>query len=313
MSFKDDVRTGLTAPNKQISSRYFYDAAGDKLFQAIMHLPEYYLTRSEMEIMQNNALNMIHALGWGEVEFDLVEFGAGDGLKSKVFMKSLLQNTSKFRYIPIDISADVLVDLKASCEEELPGVEVEPIHAEYFQALDQLGSNSHRPKLVLFLGSSIGNFLHDRSVLFLSNLHKYLTTDDRILIGFDLKKNPNTILAAYNDSQGVTRAFNVNVLKRINRELEADFDLNAFSHYPFYDPETGLAKSYLVSEKSQTVVIKSLDLVVEFKPGEIIHTEISRKYDEGSIHQIFKEASFEVVKHFYDCRHYFVDTLAKPK
>lgn len=311
MSFKEDVLNGFRAKAKHLSSKYFYDAKGDKIFQDIMKMPDYYLTDSEYEIFSTQAKAIFDALQLDGRKFDLVEFGAGDGFKTKVLIERLLETKAKFRYIPIDISNDVLRDLKADFESSFPDLEVEPENAEYFQALENIRKKSDNPKVVLFIGSSIGNFLQERTVAFLDGLYAELKSGDKALIGFDLQKNPKTILRAYNDSEGITKSFNMNVLERINRELGGHFDLEAFDHYPNYDPESGLAKSYIVSLKNQKVRIDDLDETFTFSEGECIHTEISRKYTLEQIEDLFKGSNFTLVEHFLDSKHYYVDTLAK--
>jgi len=311
MGLAEDVTRGLTSKNKFILSRYFYDAQGDQLFQEIMKMPEYYLTNSEYEIFSTKGAEVLKAFSNEAKSFDLVEFGAGDGTKTRILLKRLLENGADFRYIPIDISADVLENLKESLEEEIPELEVRPENAEYFAALENIRKESARPKLILFIGSSIGNFKEEVIKKFLDELFDKMSSGDQILLGYDLMKDPNIILRAYNDAAGITRAFNLNVLKRINRELDADFDLEAFEHYPFYDPESGYAKSYLVSLKKQSVHLKNIQLTVDFEVGEVIHTEISRKFKVADIERYFSNSGFHTVEHFFDCRHYFVDTLAK--
>lgn len=313
MSFKEDVLQGLSDNPKHLSSRYFYDAEGDKIFQAIMRMPEYYLTDAEYEIFSTRARAIFEALNVGDSMFDLVEFGAGDGFKTKVLIRRLLEAKVNFRYIPIDISGDVLRQLKASVQKDFPSLAVEPENAEYFQALRNISARSPNPKLVLFIGSSIGNFLEDRTLKFLRGLYDQLNTGDNALVGFDLKKNPKTILEAYNDPAGITKAFNLNILKRINRELGGHFDLEAFDHYPVYDPDSGLAKSYLVSLKKQSVSIEGLNTTFNFDPGETIHTEISRKYTLPVIENLFEKSGFRLVEHFFDCKHYYVDTLVEKR
>ena len=289
MSFREDVKKGLSAQQKRVHSKYFYDALGDKLFQEIMKLPEYYLTNSELEIFKNQSAHILDEFNTDGNFFDLIEFGAGDGTKTKLLIKGLLENGAEFRYLPIDISKDVLVELEKDFQNEFPGLKIAPQNQDYFSALDYIYSESDNPKLVLFLGSSIGNFNSESAVEFLSSLNSKLKSGDQALIGFDLRKNPNVILNAYNDSKGITRAFNLNLLSRINRELNADFDLSKFEHYPFYDPETGLAKSYIVSLELQEVYIQRIGLNVHFDAGECIHTEISKKFTINEIQDISSE------------------------
>lgn len=309
MGFLEDVVEGLTSENKHISSRYFYDARGDALFQAIMKLPEYYLTNSEYEILSSQAGDILKALELDGAIFDLVEFGAGDGVKTKILIEQLLKEGAHLRYIPIDISADVLAGLQGRFEKYFPGLEIIPENAVYFDAVERINEMSTNPKLILFLGSSIGNFSGDETVEFLKVLQSKLRKGDKVLVGFDMRKDPQIILNAYNDNQGVTKAFNLNLLTRMNRELGADFQVEAFSHYPFYDPESGLAKSYIVSKKKQTVSITKADLTVEFEPGEVIHTEISKKFTINEIESFATKTDLAIKEHFFDCRHYYVNTL----
>lgn len=311
MGLAEDVASGLSKEVKCLHSRYFYDAEGDKLFQQIMKMPEYYLTGCEYEIFSTRGADILKAFSTGSKPFDLLEFGAGDGTKTRILLKRLLENGADFRYVPIDISGDVLQALKGDLATEFPQLTVRPENAEYFSALDNLQLESDRPKLVLFIGSSIGNFTEKVISRFLEGLYEKLNPGDQVLIGYDLMKNPHTILQAYNDTAGITKAFNLNILRRINRELGANFQLESFDHYPYYDPETGLAKSYLVSLKQQNVRVDALKQNFDFAVGEVIHTEISRKFRAADMEAYFQRAGFEVVEHFYDCKHYFTDTLAK--
>jgi len=309
MSFEEDVKQGLTAKQKRLHSKYFYDSTGDELFQEIMGLPEYYLTSAELEIFQNQTNTILEVFNNEHRFFDLLEFGAGDGMKTKILVKELLNNGAKFRYLPIDISQAVLEGLEKDFHSEFPTLEIEPRNKDYFSALSDVYSESDNPKLVLFLGSSIGNFNKKSAVVFLSELKQKLKKGDQALIGFDLRKNPHTIISAYNDSKGVTKRFNLNLLSRINRELGADFDLSKFDHYPFYDPETGLAKSYIVSLEEQSINLKNCGVTVHLDKGECIHTEISKKYTIEEIEEIVSESGFGLVKHFFDSKHYYTNTL----
>lgn len=311
MNLKEEVEKGLSAPQKAIPSRFFYDTQGDKIFQAIMRLPEYYLTKSEYEVFATQTPEILKKLNLDKKPFDLIEFGAGDGFKTKILIQNLIKEKTNFKYIPIDISNDVLQTLQSAFLKKFPDLEMVPYNGEYFDALQKIGVESKNPKVVLFLGSSIGNFNQDRTNRFLKSLYQFLNKDDHVIIGFDLKKNPYTILKAYNDSQGVTRAFNMNLLMRINRELDADFNLENFEHYPTYDPITGFAKSFLVSTIKQTVTIKAIGKSFDFEAGETIHTELSRKFTVDQINSLFENFSFEILDHFFDCKHYYSVALAK--
>ncbi len=306
-TFAEDVRQGLTSDPKFLLSRYFYDAAGDKLFQKIMELPEYYLTGCEFEILQTHWSSILRQMDG--LPFDLVELGAGDGLKTRILIRQFLAQKADFHYLPIDISGSVLAHLRNVLNEKWPELPVTPVEGEYFSALHEIDRLSDRRKLVLFLGSNIGNMDQERAAGFLQKLRDRLHPDDLLLVGFDLKKDPEVILAAYNDSQGVTRDFNLNLLRRINRELGADFDLSAFRHWPVYNPLSGDTKSYLVSEKEQTVRIKALELEVPFRKWESIDMELSKKYDRPEIEWLAEHAGFEVENWFFDEKQYFADVL----
>ncbi|MDZ4679593.1 MAG: L-histidine N(alpha)-methyltransferase [Saprospiraceae bacterium] len=306
-AFAEDVQQGLTDNPKHLLSRYFYDAAGDRLFQKIMNLPEYYLTWCEFEIFQKHRDAIFRKLD--DVPFDLIELGAGDGLKTQVLLQHFLNQKADFRYLPIDISGSVLEHLQETLKERWPELLVTAIEGEYFSALQDVDRLSDRRKLVLFLGSNIGNMNQEQAADFLRQLRQRMHSGDWLLVGFDLKKDPDIILAAYNDLQGVTRAFNLNLLHRINRELGADFDLTAFRHCPVYNPLTGDMKSYLVSEKQQTVRIEALELEIPFRKWEAIDMELSKKYDRPEITRLAEFAGFEVEQWFFDEKEYFVNVL----
>lgn len=308
-SFANDVRDGLSSQPKKLSSKYFYDNRGSELFQKIMALPEYYLTDCEYEIMDSFKGEMLHYFTQDGKPFDLIEFGAGDGLKTKILLRHFTEQAANFRYLPIDISAGALKELEGTLRSEFPKLALEPQHNDYFGALEQLGTSGDRQRIVLFMGSNIGNFKDNEALHFLKQLRSNMGTGDLLLIGFDLKKSPELILAAYNDAAGVTREFNLNLLKRINRELDGNFVIDQFEHRPSYDPETGEARSYLMSKVAQEVHIGAVDQAFSFAAEEPIHTEISRKYDLAQIHYLAMEAGFAPETDFTDHRNYFTDSL----
>lgn len=227
--FEKEVCSGLTDYPKHLSSKYFYDKKGDKLFQDIMAMPTYYLTDCEYEILENNK-EKITELFANSGTFDLIELGAGDGKKTKILLKEFSDKNIDFTYVPIDISENALNQLHNSCEKEIPKVNVLPIQGTYFEALKEIKHRKNR-KVILFLGSNIGNLEHDQAVVFMKKIQQLMQPNDLLLIGFDQKKNPKTILDAYNDQEGVTAAFNKNILARINTELDGNFDLNQFLHW----------------------------------------------------------------------------------
>jgi L-histidine N-alpha-methyltransferase len=305
--FAQDVKEGLSSDAKYLSSRYFYDETGDRLFQKIMALPEYYLTDCEYEIFDTQKNSILSALDIKE-HFDLVELGAGDGYKTKILLKHFQKNAD-FEYFPVDISANALELLRDSLAKEFAGLRVHALNHEYFKALEELNSFDDSPKVILFLGSNIGNFTPQRADDFFSKLCQVMNSGDQIICGIDLKKNPDVILSAYNDSTGITRDFNLNLLQRINRELGANFDQRKFEHYPVYNPQSGECRSYLISQAAQEVTIETLGQTFFFEKYEAIHMETSRKYSLKEIEHLAEHNSFRVKQHFTDSRNYFTDSL----
>ncbi len=306
--FAADTKRGLTASPKFLLSKYIYDERGSQLFQDIMNTKEYYLTNAEHEVFELQKQKMLDLFQAGTATFELLEFGAGDGLKTKVLLRHFTEQKANFEYLPIDISEDALEGLSTSLAKELPSLIVKPLHDTYFTALEKLEDDTRR-KIVLFLGSNIGNFRDDEALGFFKHLRKELHQGDMAVIGADLRKDPNIIRAAYDDAKEVTRDFHLNHLVRMNRELGANFDLNKFGYYTFYNPETGEVRSYLYSKAAQTVYIEHLDLKVSFTANEAIHTEISRKYTLEQLEQMAQKSGFEVVEHLFDSRYYFTDTV----
>jgi len=304
-SFKKEVFEGLTNFPKYLSSKYFYDKTGDKLFQDIMDLPEYYLTNCEFEILSMHTQAISEIFKGGKSGFDLIELGAGDGKKTKILLKYLAEKNINFVYKPIDISQNAIDSLAATLKLELPEVSVDPEIGEYFEVLERLKDYKARKKVIMLLGSNIGNLLHPRAIDFLTKLQETMTDDDLLFMGFDQKKDPQTILDAYNDPTGITAAFNKNILTRINNELGGNFDLKKFKHWERYDPETGTAKSFLVSQESQKVHIEALELEINFEPWETIHTEISQKYDDKIVEWLADESGLTIETHFTDSKDYY--------
>lgn len=311
--FAKDVQEGLSASPKRLSSKYFYDEEGDRIFQSIMEMPEYYLTRSEFEILEMNKEPLLELFKNSSGRFNLIEFGAGDGLKTKILLRHFTEKETDFRYIPIDISGNVLKQLVGDLKEELPELNVKPLQDDYFRALSSLSQKADCREVVLFLGSNIGNFSEEEAIDFLTKLSDNLNSGDLMLIGFDLKKDPEIVRKAYNDPAGITRAFNMNLLKRINSELGGDFDLQKFQHYQMYDPDGGEARSFLISREKQEVYIHALEESFSFEPWEPVHVEISRKYDLATIEKYAQQAGFGIRELFYDCRHYYVNALWEKK
>ncbi len=305
--FERDVKAGLSREPKQLSSKYFYDKRGDEIFQKIMQLEEYYLPKCETEILKTQTSEIAQQIGARRL--DVLELGAGDGSKTVVFLENLISLSKKVRYIPMDISSNILEVNKVNMHKNLPHMEIEPVVGDYFQTMEIMKDQTNT-KLVLFMGSNIGNFKNEAAIAFLKMVYGFLHPGDYLLMGVDLRKNPKTILAAYNDSQGVTKEFNLNLLHRINRELGADFDLEAFDHYPLYDPVAGIALSYLVSLRDQKVAFED-GTEIFFKKDELIHTEVSQKYSLEELNILGSKTGFSEVKHFTDQKEYFSTSLFK--
>lgn len=304
-TFAKEVDEGLRGAVKSLPSRYFYDSKGDEIFVKIMNMPEYYLTNSELEIFHDQTSELISSFGMNGDHFEVVELGAGDGLKVVKLLKQL--NGSNFTYAPIDISVNAVKKLKTRLLGEIPGLDFDGKQGEYFEVLDSLKDVGK--KVILFLGSNIGNLTDSRAHKFMMKISESMNALDKLLIGFDLKKDPKVIENAYNDPHGFTREFNLNLLCRINRELGGDFSINKFEHVPEYDDSTGVALSYLVSTEEQTIHIKATGASYKFRKGERIHTEISRKYDLKTIKKIAKDTGLIVKETFYDSRKFFIDVL----
>jgi L-histidine N-alpha-methyltransferase len=305
--FAKDVLKGLSSSPKKLLSKYLYDNKGSKLFEEIMHLPEYYPTKCEFEILENYKKQILEFFSPGE-ELEMVDLGAGNGLKTMILVKLFLRKI-KFRYASIDISEIALVELENSLKNKFPSLSMESLHTEYIDGLKKLKKNNDTKKLVLFLGSNIGNFTIRESLQFLKEVKDSLNKDDLFLIGFDLKKDPEVVRKAYNDSKGVTSEFNLNILKRINTELGARFDLQKFLFYPTYDPITGETKSYVISKERQEVYIERLDKSFVFEKWEAVHTECSNKFDAEIIKELAEKSGFAVEANFHDSKEYFVDSL----
>lgn len=303
--FAEEVKEGLTSSPKRLSSKWFYDEIGDDLFVKIMNMPEYYLTNSEFEIFSKKANELIDAFGVNDQYFELIELGAGDGTKTIELLKAL--QGKDFVYRPIDISINAIDKITQRIKNELPIVKVEGAQGEYFSALKTL--KSAHPKVILFMGSNLGNMLDAQANQFLIALSEVMNSGDKLLLGLDLKKKEEIVLPAYNDAQGFTAAFNLNLLDRINKELGADFNRAGFEHKPQYDEQTGLAKSYLQSSVKQEVRIEAIDKTMYFEEGETIFMEISRKYDENAIQEISANTSLNLIAQLYDSKKWFSDFI----
>lgn len=306
-TFAADVLEGLSAEHKHLSSKYFYDDNGSRIFMEIMKMPEYYPTNCEFEILSQQSGNILEKLPFKE-KFNIVEFGSGDGVKTKQLLSAFIDKGADFTYIPIDISQEAIDALHENITASLPGIKVKPRTGDYFEILEDITKDA-TPNLFLFLGGNIGNYRRDEALSLLQKFNSGMKTGDMLLMGMDLKKNPRTIQNAYDDAQGITKAFNINLLSRINNELDADIKLDQFDFYSNYNPENGEVNSYLVSLKDQHIHSTVLNTTFHLERDELIWTELSQKYSFEEINKLAKETGFSVVHNFMDCKHYFTDSL----
>ncbi|WP_034670603.1 L-histidine N(alpha)-methyltransferase [Ectobacillus panaciterrae] len=303
-SLKEEVLMGLRQNQKQLHPKLFYDEKGSKLFNQITTLPEYYLTRSEKEILTTFHSDICAFIGHNS---PLIELGCGSEEKIQLILESLQRGN---RYIPIDISREALNNTVEKLLDSYPLLDVKAIRADYTQALSFLCQGSEEKKVILFLGSTIGNFDENDREKFLCQLAKNLNPNDGLLIGIDLKKSPRLLEAAYNDSQGITAAFNKNLLHRINLELDANFQVEQFTHHAFFNNVKNRIEMHLISNTVQEVLIGNETF--SFLPGETIHTENSYKFDLKEYEQILVKVGLCLRKVWTDKQNYFAVTYIEP-
>ncbi|MFQ5606611.1 MAG: L-histidine N(alpha)-methyltransferase [Candidatus Zixiibacteriota bacterium] len=308
-SFALEVLVGLSDSVKSLPSKYLYDTRGSELFTRITNLPEYYLTDCESEVLRTYA-SEIATLVQG-APFNLVELGAGTGAKTKILLEDFHKRKLDFQYVPIDISEGAMKELIEDTGSAFSKTKVNGLVADYFNGLKWLNNQNQRRNVVLFLGSSIGNFANSEAKFFLRNVWNCLSDGDVALIGFDLKKDIETLLWAYNDSKGVTAEFNLNLLKRINAELGGQFDVTKFRHYGTYNVFTGAMESFLVSMVEQKVYIDMIGRSFGFREWEPIRTEYSFKFLESDISALASDTGFDVERMLTDSQRYFIDSVWK--
>lgn len=302
-----EVYRGLTAMPKTLSPWLFYDEAGSRLFEDITKLPEYYLTRTERGIFARYADEILECAGYRPVT--MIELGAGTAAKTGLLLRAAVRRQGAVDYVPIDVSETALAAAKEHIEADIPGVRVMSRLADYTEGIAEVPVDGHR-RLVLYIGSSIGNFEPGDAVRVLREVRRRMAPGDLLLLGADHVKDRQTLLRAYNDGAGVTAAFNQNILARINRELGADFNLRLFRHRAKWNAEQSRVEIYLTSVMAQTVTIPALDLDVRFARGETIHTENSYKFTAESIGSIVERAGFNVTHSWTDEREWFGVYLA---
>ncbi|MBA3555446.1 MAG: L-histidine N(alpha)-methyltransferase [Gemmatimonadales bacterium] len=301
-----EVAEGLSLPQKELPPKYFYDHRGSELFEEITRLPEYYQTRTERALLERGMPELIRRLGARA----LIELGAGSAEKSRVILDAMCAAGTAELYVPIDVSATFLSQTAGRVRREYPGLLVEPAIADIAEALN-LPRRLPRPSLYAFLGGTIGNFYPAAAIRLLRRVRAALHSSDRFLMGVDLRKEKDRIEAAYNDRQGVTAAFNRNMLLVLNHELGADFDPMAFEHRAFYEPVTHRIEMHLVSQRDQQVLIPGL-APVTFAAGESLRTEISAKHDRASVTELFDAAGLRISGWVTDADALFALVLGAP-
>ncbi len=302
-----EVAAGLTSTPKHLSPKYFYDAAGSALFEEITKLPEYYLTSTECAIFHRYADEMVRAAG---EDLTVLELGAGSAAKSIVILQALQERQSEVRFVPIDVSESALDEAVMRVGDELPQVVVTPAVMDYTEGLDGIGRSEGR-KLVLYIGSSIGNFEPFQAGALLRKLRSSLNPGDAVLLGTDMRKAANILIPAYDDSRGVTAAFNKNVLAHINRELDADFDFASFAHRAIWNSEASRIEMHLESLIDQTVHIPGARLSFHFRAGETIHTENSYKFTMPMLQAVVENGGFHIERTWSDPRQWFTVHLLR--
>lgn len=300
---------GLTDNPKRLPCLYFYDEIGSQLFERICDLPEYYPTRTERSILQNHADDLVAHV---DHHVDLVELGSGSASKTRLVVEALLRRHGQLRFIPVDISRSILEESSRALVEDYDDLEVFAVAGEYHDGLDYLKEQGGPPRLILWLGSNVGNFSRPDAIHFLRRLHESMRSIDRVLIGIDLVKDPAILVAAYDDAEEVTAAFNKNLLTRVNHDLGGHFDLDAFTHEARWNAQEGRIEMHLVSQRVQTVRIDGIDLAVDFGMGESIHTENSYKYSQVEIEALAAAARFEVECQWLDPQQLFSVNLWQP-
>ncbi|MBC5823835.1 MAG: L-histidine N(alpha)-methyltransferase [Candidatus Eremiobacteraeota bacterium] len=300
------MKLGFNSHPKSLSAKYHYDALGSVLFEAICLLPEYYPTRAEAAILERHAVEMVDAL---KGPLELIELGSGSAAKTRLLIQAVLSRQARLDYHPIDISSSALDASARALERDFPGISVDGTAAEYLDGLRRVTRNGSGSLLVLFLGSNIGNFDFSEAIVTLAAINDALRPGDALLLGADLKKSKTVLEAAYDDPLGVTAAFNLNLLARINRELGGHFDLRQFSHRAVWEEQRSRVEMYLVSRLSQDVAIDALGMTAHFDAGEAIFTESSYKYDARRIAELAAATGFEVAKRWTDSLSRFSSSL----
>ena len=302
----NDVLDGLTRPFKELPPKHFYDARGSELFEQICELPEYYPTRTEREILEQRAGEIIEHTGAGE----LVELGSGSADKARILLDAMSRAGTLHRYVPLDVSESALADAAHQLVAEYDGLRVDGVIGDFERHLDSVPQATSGPRIIALLGGTIGNFPPGTRRRLLQEIGRLLGPDDRLLLGTDLVKDPAVIEAAYDDSEGITAEFNRNLLHVINRELDADFSPEAFEHIAFFDRRNEWIEMRLRALRAQSVLIADLGLRIEFAAGEELRTEISAKFTRSRLEGDLRAAGLALERWYTDPQELFALSLA---
>lgn len=308
-TFSDEICSGLKRDSKFINPKFFYDKKGSELFEQICTLPEYYPTRTEIEILKNLKPELSQYLN---DFFRLVELGSGSSVKTRLILDIFPENQKKIEYFPIDIS-EILTESSEILQKDYSNLYITGIVDTYEGGLEFIEKYDNKKNLIIFLGSSFGNFIPEEGKIFLQKINSTMKCEDLFLIGLDLVKEKKILESAYDDSQGITAKFNLNVLSRINDELDADFILNNFKHIVKYNEKYQRVEMYLKSLVNQSVIISKINQSLKFKQGELIHTEHSHKYKLPQIKELMEKAKFEIKKIWLDPDKQFALILSSKK
>ena len=305
-SFADEISEGLNQNSKFIQPKFFYDSIGSRLFEKICSLPEYYPTRTEISILKKLQSDLPNFL---DGDFRLIELGSGSSTKTRLILDILSKNQSKLEYFPIDIS-EILTESSELLLKDYPKLKITGIIDTYEGGLEFLKDYDSKNNLIIFLGSSYGNFSPDDGLDFLIKINSMMKSNDLFLIGLDLVKDKNILESAYNDSQNITAEFNLNVLNRINNELDANFVLENFRHYSIYNDQKQRIEMYVESLLNQTVTIGKSSDQIYLKKNELIHTEFSHKFQIHQIENLLKQSGFNLIKIWLDDKQHYSLSLA---
>lgn len=307
---ENDLLEGLTCEKKYIKLKFAYNEIGDKLFEQLMKHEKYYLAIKESEILTENKLCFLELFNENEI-FNIVDLGSGSGEKTEILIDYFLKEKQKFNYLPVDFSLSSLQILEKRLKNKYSYLSIQYINNDYFKAIEKINTEHTEKKIITFFGNSIGNMNEDDRTQFLMNLNKTVNKNDVLLIGFDLRKNPNILCEAYNNDHNSNLHFNM--IDRLNQELNINLDKKDFEYYSSYSPVNGLLNFNLISKKRQTINIEKLDISFELEEWENIDCGHSQKFTLKEIKRLAEKTGFEVIEHLTDKDNYFVDSVWRIK